>query len=179
MGIIENAEKLAEFYHRDQTRKNGDPYFNHVKGVADIIRKLFDNTNQTMNSEILIAVAYLHDLLEDTSVTPQQIENETNKTCLEYVQKLTNDKRIIKEIGKREYIANKFVTLEPDVLLVKLADRLYNICDLKKIESDNRFDEFRNKYRDDTGYALDKCLIRTDLESVHLQLILEIEKNLW
>lgn len=65
--LITRAYRKAEYHHRDQFRKNGDPYFSHCVAVAQILLDI-----RVIDAEA-IAAALMHDLIEDTSVTYDEL----------------------------------------------------------------------------------------------------------
>ena len=106
-----------------QVRKGtGVPYFVHPKGVAFIVMKNGGNTDQ-------IKAALLHDTLEDTHTSDEEIRVCFGEHVQSLVRELTNQRYKIEEIGKEAYMTDKLMHLSNEALLVKLADMLYNISD--------------------------------------------------
>lgn len=107
-----------------QTRKgSGVPYFVHPKGVALIVMKNGGNNDQ-------IKSALLHDTLEDTHTSDEELRVCFGEHVQSLVRELTNQKYKIEEMGKEEYMTEKLMKLSNEALLVKLADMLYNINDM-------------------------------------------------
>ena len=121
--------KKAEQAHEGQVRKSGEPYFTHCVAVAHILAELH------LDAEA-IAAALLHDVLEDTDITREELENEFGhdvSRLVDGVTKLTNlpfkpdnGRRTLREL---EYIRKMLLAMGDDVrvVLVKLADRLHNM----------------------------------------------------
>lgn len=106
-----------------QTRKGtGVPYFIHPKGVALIVLKNSGNTDQ-------IKAALLHDTLEDTHTSDEELRVCFGEHVQSLVRELTNQRYKIDEIGKEAYMTEKLMKLSNEALLVKLADMLYNLND--------------------------------------------------
>ena len=106
-----------------QIRKGtGVPYFIHPKGVALIVMKNGGNNDQ-------IKAALLHDTLEDTHTSDEEIRVCFGEHVQSLVRELTNQRYKIEEIGKEAYMTDKLMHLSNEALLVKLADMLYNISD--------------------------------------------------
>ena len=106
-----------------QTRKGtGVPYFIHPKGVALIVMKNGGNNDQ-------IKSALLHDTLEDTHTSDEELRVCFGEHVQSLVRELTNQKYKIEEIGKEAYMTEKLMKLSNEALLIKLADMLYNISD--------------------------------------------------
>jgi GTP pyrophosphokinase len=133
--IIERAYHKAEDAHAGQFRKSGEPYFTHCVAVAAILADL------RLDAEA-IAAALMHDILEDTPVTFEDLSDEFGGTVARLVDGVTKLKNIPINLdkdtsGKRtsvinkevEYIRKMFMTMGHDirVVLIKLADRLHNM----------------------------------------------------
>lgn len=120
--IVFSAKK-----HEGQTRKDIllTPYIIHPMGVARI---LWEEGN-VRSTNVLIA-ALLHDTLEDTDASAKEIESLFGKRVRKTVEELTNDPDLSTEKNKQRQIDHApFLSLNAQ--LVKLADRLYNIRDLR------------------------------------------------
>ena len=127
--LIGHAYKKAEQAHEGQVRKSGEPYFTHCVAVAQILSELH------LDAEA-IAAALLHDVLEDTPIQREELENEFGHDVarlVDGVTKLTNlpfkpdnGNRTSREL---EYIRKMLLAMGDDVrvVLVKLADRLHNM----------------------------------------------------
>jgi GTP pyrophosphokinase len=129
--LIERAYQKAEIAHAGQFRQSGEPYFTHCFEVARILADL------KLDAEA-IAAALMHDVIEDTSVTVQELRKEFGDSITAMVEGVTKlDKLPIKESDRRsrnadrglEYIRKVLLTIEDDVrvVLIKLADRLHNM----------------------------------------------------
>jgi len=128
-GLIEQSYMAAAFWHRGQTRKNGEDYLVHPLNVAHILAELH------MDVET-IATGMLHDTLEDTAATPADIEKEFGKTVLDMVEGVTKLSKLSYK-GKLEEQAENFRKLvlafgkDIRVIIVKCADRLHNMRTLQ------------------------------------------------
>ncbi|MDX2160162.1 MAG: bifunctional (p)ppGpp synthetase/guanosine-3',5'-bis(diphosphate) 3'-pyrophosphohydrolase [bacterium] len=130
--LIERAFFKAEAAHEGQFRKSGEPYFTHCVAVASIL------ADMKLDAEA-IAAALMHDLIEDTSITYEQLRSEFGKDVagiIEGVTKLKNLPRAdadgtvrIKDARELEYIRKMALAMGDDVrvMIVKLADRLHNM----------------------------------------------------
>lgn len=131
--LIERAYHRAEEGHAGQFRKSGEPYFTHCVAVARILAEM------KLDAEA-IAAALMHDLVEDTPITLDQIRREFGSPIagiVDGVSKLKNlpiksevDIRKSKSADKElEYIRKMALAMGDDirVVLVKLADRLHNM----------------------------------------------------
>lgn len=117
------AAQFATEKHEGQKRKfSGKDYIVHPLSVANLVSRY------TNNGEVIEA-AILHDTIEDTDTTYQEIQTTFNTRVANLVQELSNDPDQIKSLGKTVYMRKKMGTLTPEALLIKLADRLDNVSD--------------------------------------------------
>ena len=136
-----NPEALSKAYdfalkaHKNQKRDSGDPYLTHPVAVADILSDLkLDSAT--------IATGLLHDTIEDTEITYQNVESEFGKEVADLVDGVTKISELegkIIENSKAENIRKLILATSKDirVLLVKLADRLHNMRTLDSITSED------------------------------------------
>jgi guanosine-3',5'-bis(diphosphate) 3'-pyrophosphohydrolase len=114
--------------HRDQRRKDNEktPYINHPIGVANILA----NEGDVTDIQVLMA-AILHDTVEDTDTSFEEIEDNFGVEIRNIVDEVTDDKNLPKMERKRLQIEHA-KTASPKAKLVKLADKLYNLRDLER-----------------------------------------------
>lgn len=119
---------FAAIKHRDQRRKDSKetPYINHPIGVAYILT----SEGNVTDLDVVIA-AILHDTVEDTDTSFDEIENEFGSKIRDIVAEVTDDKSLPKMERKRLQIEHA-LTASREAKLVKLADKLYNLRDLQK-----------------------------------------------
>lgn len=152
--MIEEAKYFAFEKHKDQIRKfTGNPYHTHPFRVADIVRQCTDK-------EDLIVAALLHDTIEDTQTTYDEIKERFNERVANLVMELTNNEDKIEEIGKEVYLAEKMNKMSEYALLIKLADRLDNISELT-----GETDDFSRFYRQETNFIMRR--IKRSLSDSH------------
>ena len=123
LGMIERAYRTAEKYHTGQLRKSGDAYITHPLAVATILAEL------GMTAPTLCA-ALLHDTVEDTPYTVQELTGEFGEEIAMLVDGVTKlDKVKYGESAQAETIRKMVVAMAKDirVLVIKLADRLHNM----------------------------------------------------
>ena len=135
-GLINRAYVFSMKAHGSQMRASGDPYFSHPIEVAGILTdlRLDDQT---------IATAILHDTIEDTLATPQEIEKLFGKDVARLVDGVTKLSKIEAQSENERAAENlrKFLLALSDdirVLLVKLADRLHNMRTLRFIDNEEK-----------------------------------------
>ena len=129
--LLNRAYVFSMAAHGSQKRANGDPYFSHPIEVAGIL------TDLHLDDET-IATAILHDTVEDTLATPEQIEAKFGPSVARLVDGVTKLSKIEAQSDSERAAENlrKFLLAMSDdirVLLVKLADRLHNMRTLKFI----------------------------------------------
>lgn len=133
--LIARAYQKAEIAHAGQTRKSGEPYFTHCVAVAGIL------ADMKLDAEA-ISAALMHDIIEDTPVTLEDLEEEFGNVIAKLVDGVTKLKNIPlptekDNTGKKsssvnrelEYFRKMLLTMGDDVrvVLIKLADRLHNM----------------------------------------------------
>ncbi len=133
--LVEKAFKMAERAHEGQLRHSGEPFFTHPLAVADIIADLgLDNTT--------IIAGILHDSVEDTLITNEDIAREFNPEIVKLVDGVTKLKNYdfkTREEQQWESLRKMFLAMASDirVVIIKLADRLHNMRTLK-YQSENK-----------------------------------------
>ncbi len=129
VALIAKAYGYGERAHQGQTRKSGDPYFSHPANVAGIITDLRLDTAS-------VCAGLLHDVVEDTLATTDDIEREFGEEVaflVDGVTKLSKINFASKEDRQAENFRKMLVAMARDirVLLVKLCDRLDNMRTLE------------------------------------------------
>lgn len=124
--LLLQALEFAAAKHRDQRRKGrgASPYINHPIEVA---RALAD-VGGVSDPEILSA-AILHDTVEDTQTTPEELEQRFGARIRSLVEEMTDDKKLSQPERKRLQIVHA-PTLSPGARLIKLGDKLCNVRDV-------------------------------------------------
>jgi GTP pyrophosphokinase len=171
IGTLDDAFKFMKTKHGIQERKTGGYYFEHPRRVASLVIKFKDS----YRIEDLLIIALLHDVLEDTNATYEQIEDQFGTMIADTVLELTSDKELTKtEQSKQEYLAEKMVNMSSYALVIKLCDRLDNVGDLAKMSN-----EFRTRYIQETLYILGRIdRERKVITTTHHRLIHEIRETL-
>jgi GTP diphosphokinase / guanosine-3',5'-bis(diphosphate) 3'-diphosphatase len=134
--LICRAFRFAYELHHGQYRKSGEPYICHPVAVAGLLRDLG-------GSAAMIAAGFLHDVVEDTNITIEEIEQLFGaevKLLVEGVTKLSKINFKSKTEGQAENFRRMFLATAQDirVIVVKLADRLHNMRTLEFMSEDSR-----------------------------------------
>ncbi|MEK7555146.1 MAG: HD domain-containing protein [Patescibacteria group bacterium] len=116
--LVRRAAAFAKEKHRHQKRRNGEPYFTHPEGVAEIVLVY------TKDPEV-VAAAYLHDLIEDTECDFENIEERFGKRVARYVALLSRDFRKPKVESLNEF-RRDMKKAPPEVKLIAAADAFHN-----------------------------------------------------
>ena len=122
--VIQRAYAYADEKHKNQLRKSGEPYIIHPLAVAEIVAEIGLDTDA-------IAAALLHDCLEDTDASFEEISRlfgETVANLVEGVTKLTRVQYSTMEEQQMENLRKMFMAMSKDirVILIKISDRLHN-----------------------------------------------------
>jgi guanosine-3',5'-bis(diphosphate) 3'-pyrophosphohydrolase len=123
---ILSAADFAARKHQAQRRKDSDatPYINHPIAVAELLARVAGVQDVTT-----LQAALLHDTVEDTSTTPDELELRFGPEVRQLVMEVTDDKSLPKAERKRLQIVHA-PQLSPRARLIKLADKIANLTDL-------------------------------------------------
>ena len=169
--LLNRAYVYAMKAHGNQKRASGEAYFNHPVEVAAILAdmKLDDAT---------IAAALLHDTVEDTEATSQEINDKFGHDIAVLVDGLTKIKqldRVTKEATQAENLRKLLLAMSKDVrvLLVKLADRLHNMRTLQHVKPEKRLriaEETMDIYAPLAG-RMGMQLVRDEMEDIAFRIL--------
>jgi GTP diphosphokinase / guanosine-3',5'-bis(diphosphate) 3'-diphosphatase len=134
--LIERAYQLADAAHAGQFRKSGDPFISHPVAVATILAEIGLD-------EATIAAALLHDAVEDTDLTLDEVERDMGYDVAWLIDGVTKLEKIgfrSSEHTRAENLRKMIVATAKDirVLLIKIADRLHNMRTLSPLKPDKR-----------------------------------------
>ncbi|MGH3105564.1 MAG: RelA/SpoT family protein, partial [Rubrobacteraceae bacterium] len=134
--LLADAYAVAHAAHRGQVRKSGEPFVYHPLATADILAELrLDPTT--------IAAAVLHDVLEDTGFTKEELASRFGSDLAEIVDGVTKLKRLPSgnlEEAQAESLRKMIVAMSKDVrvIIIKLADRLHNMRTLDYLKRETQ-----------------------------------------
>lgn len=160
---IKKAYELAAEMHEGQLRKSGEPYLIHPVEVAKILAGL------GMDEQTIIA-GLLHDVVEDTEYTEEQLKQDFGEEVTLLVDGVTKLGNLIfetKEDAQAENLRKMFLAMSKDirVLIIKLADRLHNMRTINYMSPEKNRGKIKRKHwkftrpSQPTGYVCHK--IRT------------------
>ena len=122
--IILGAKKFAQEKHKNQKRKDGvTPYSDHLEGVVNRLKNL------GVTDKDVLCAAWLHDIIEDTDVTFDQINERFGREVAVIVLSLTKDQNILKKDREVQYI-NQLKDASFQTKIIKLCDISANLKDL-------------------------------------------------
>ncbi|EQC49553.1 putative GTP diphosphokinase [Bacteriovorax sp. BSW11_IV] len=134
--LLRKAYYFAEKAHKGQMRSSGEEYIIHPLNVAATLVKLRMDIDS-------IAAGFLHDVVEDCDVTPEELEKEFNSEIAQIVVGLTKISKIkfkTKEESQAENFRKMVVAMAKDlrVIIVKLADRMHNMRTLQYVSDEKQ-----------------------------------------
>jgi len=144
ISLILKALDFAAKKHRDQRRKDSDatPYINHPIEVAEL---LVNEGN--IHDDAVIIAALLHDTVEDTETTIEELAEEFTREIADIVAEVTDDKSLKKAERKQLQVENT-ATSSKKAKLVKLADKICNLRDMKNQPPENWDVQRKQEYFD-------------------------------
>jgi (p)ppGpp synthase/HD superfamily hydrolase len=124
--LVVKAYIFSQEKHKGQMRKYSDlEYFSHPKAVARILEDMHQD-------EFMVAAALLHDVVEDTGTTLEEIEELFGDAVASLVDEVTEKTEERNTLNKDEYLIWKVSRMSERGLILKLADRLHNVLFLDR-----------------------------------------------
>ncbi len=153
MSLVLQALAFAAHKHRDQRRKDivASPYINHPIQLADVLC----NEGGVTDSEVL-AAAILHDTIEDTRTTEEELAETFGKSIAGIVVEVSDDKSLCKSDRKQQQIDHA-PHISHKAKLVKLADKICNLRDVLKSPPAGWDLQRRQEYFDWAKAVIDGC----------------------
>jgi guanosine-3',5'-bis(diphosphate) 3'-pyrophosphohydrolase len=126
LGLVLRAAQFAAHKHRNQRRKDvkATPYINHPIGLAELL-----HTDGGVRDPVVIAAALLHDTIEDTETTYDELRGAFGTAVADVVVEVTDVKFLARESRKRLQVS-KAGRASDRARLVKLADKICNLRDI-------------------------------------------------
>jgi GTP pyrophosphokinase len=134
--LLARAYRFSEKAHAGQTRRNGDPYVTHCVEVAKILAEL-------QLDSVTVASGLIHDVVEDTAVTVEEVEREFGREIAQIVDGLTKIGHLPLTSTQERQVENYrklllSIAKDARVILIKLADRLHNMRTLEFMPEEKR-----------------------------------------
>ena len=126
IAIILKAAEFSAHKHRDQRRKDADasPYINHPIGLANVLKN-----EGGISDPVILAAALLHDTLEDTETTYDELRGQFGDEIADVVVEVTDTKWLSREARKQLQIS-KASHSSTQARAVKIADKICNLRDI-------------------------------------------------
>ena len=127
-GLATEAFEFAAEAHRGQDRKgDGAPYIRHPIEVARLL------TREGVEDEVLLAAAFLHDVVEDTEVSLEEVRERFGPEVFELVNAMTEDKTIEPYLARKEHHRDQIEAAGPQATRIYAADKLANLRDMRSL----------------------------------------------
>lgn len=131
--MIERARRFSEIAHEGQTRLGGEPYATHPAAVVEILRA------HGVTDRDILAAGYLHDTVEDTQITADQLARAFNPRVAQIVSELTIPKEFEEPSEKKNaWLLEHATKLSVPAKWIKLADRCHNVSQLGAKSADRQ-----------------------------------------
>ncbi|MEO8436483.1 MAG: HD domain-containing protein [Pyrinomonadaceae bacterium] len=173
-GILQ-ALHFAANKHRDQRRKDveASPYINHPIEVTELLARVGGVTDVT-----ILQGAILHDTIEDTQTTPEELQEAFGPAVRNLVQEVTDDKQLLKAERKRLQIEHA-PHLSDGAKQIKIADKISNVLGVTQAPPADWSLERRQEYLDWTEKVVAGCRgCNASLESFYDQILVEGRQTL-
>ena len=136
LGLVEEAYLFSDAAHQGQQRQSGEPYISHPIAVAQIV------AHWQLDAQAIMA-ALLHDVVEDTTITKEEISSRFGKPVADLVDGVSKLDRVESQTlieAEAENFRKMLLAMSRDVrvILIKLADRLHNMRTLDAVSPEQR-----------------------------------------
>lgn len=167
--IIKKAYNYATYLHKEQYRQSGEPYIIHPLNVAYILAEMHADKDT-------ICAGLLHDTLEDTNITKEDIAHEFNQNVANLVDGVTKLSKMNFSSKQEQNLANTRkiitgITEDVRIIIIKLADRLHN---MRTLGFKSEFKQKENALETmeifvPLAYYIGAYRIKSELEDLSLQ----------
>ena len=149
--LVLHAVVFATEKHRGQVRKDADstPYIQHPIALASLLWEV------GIHDAEVLAAAILHDTIEDTDATPDEIEREFGADVRRLVLEMTDDMSLPSPQRKQKQV-DRAATLSSRAKLIKIADKIANVGDIARHPPPDWTDERRRNYFNWTKQVIDR-----------------------
>lgn len=152
LNLVLRAMDFAAHKHKDQRRKDTDasPYINHPIALARILSEEGD-----VHDPIVLAAALLHDTIEDTETTSQELRGEFGTEVADIVAEVTDTKWVGK-VARKQIQVSRAGNASHRAKLVKIADKIANLRDIISSPPADWTDERKRQYFDWARSVIDR-----------------------
>ena len=167
MNLILKATEFSALKHQNQKRKDGKtPYVIHPISVAVILSEVGG-----IDDEEILSAALLHDTIEDTDTTADEIDKEFGSKIMSIVKELTDSKELSYS-ERKQFQIDHAPNLSKEATLVKIADKISNVSDLIDEKPANWNDSRCKEYIDWAEAVINNChKVNTPLEKHFYNLV--------
>ena len=169
VGIVKRAYEYADTLHKGQMRQSGEPYISHPLNVAYILAEMHADRDT-------ICAGLLHDTLEDTNITKEDISHDFNQNIANLVDGVTKLSKMNFSSKQDQNYANTRkiitgITEDVRIIIIKLSDRLHN---MRTLEFKSEFKQKENALETmeifvPLAYYIGAYRIKSELEDLSLQ----------
>ena len=169
VGIVKRAYEYADTLHKGQMRQSGEPYISHPLNVAYILAEMHADRDT-------ICAGLLHDTLEDTNITKEDISHDFNQNIANLVDGVTKLSKMNFSSKQDQNYANTRkiitgITEDVRIIIIKLSDRLHN---MRTLEFKSEFKQKENSLETmeifvPLAYYIGAYRIKSELEDLSLQ----------
>lgn len=161
------AWNFASIIHNGQKIPGADiPYINHLGLVTMEAMAAIANDDKIENPDLLVSCALLHDSIEDTATTYDDIKKEFGKDVADGVLSLTKNKKLPTKVEQMRDSINRIRQQPEAIWMVKLCDRITNLQPPPKHWNKEKI----SKYRDEAGFILDQLGAANTFLAARLQM---------
>jgi (p)ppGpp synthase/HD superfamily hydrolase len=134
--LVEQAKLWGGMKHKGQTRKyTGEAYFTHCEAVAEAVSAYYELILKEEAPDEVIAAALLHDTVEDTDATQEDIEEIFGETVARYVWFLTKPPEFVGNRATRKTVYNAYLAQAPtEVKIIKFFDMKHNAKSIEEYD---------------------------------------------
>ena len=171
--LILKAAQFAALKHKSQSRKGSDklPYIIHPISVALIIAEVGG-----VDEPEILAAALLHDTIEDTDTTPEELTSVFGKRVCRLVKEVSDDKSLEKAERKKLQIEHA-ARLSPEAVIIKLGDKISNVMDVTNSPPTGWSLERRKEYLDWSEKVINNCPYANKALKKHFAEVLEMGRR--
>lgn len=145
--LVEDAKDFAFQAHSNHYFPDGRRYFTHLETVSKLSKQALDH-DSSLDEGVLLSTAYLHDTIEDTEATSEDIFKIFGFIIADAVSALTKDKSLPK-VEQMDNSLHRIIRMSKEVWVVKMADRIANLSQTLLLSDKKWSPEYKEYYRNE------------------------------